>query len=140
MHFFVLGRSDFVRFGRDSGKYNRPNSNFLRFGRSIDSNNKVRNKREIYNEDYGNRELKRQGSNFVRFGRRNDNFMRFGRAPEEEPTTPVSPSFPHKTFIERQSPLDGRYGQIRESPLLLLLSEMVLKMRQNNEKLSRVAD
>ncbi|KAF5277600.1 hypothetical protein FQA39_LY06093 [Lamprigera yunnana] len=74
---FGRGNSDFIRFGRDPFKYNREmrgnDQNFLRFGRSVDSQ-KQRSKRSVEVQN------KRGSDNFLRFGKSgDDSFMRYGR-------------------------------------------------------------
>lgn len=106
---FGRGRQDFMRFGRDSHK---DRTNYLRFGRSIVSDEKKRAKRETtsYNEPAG-LDYKR-GSNFLRFGR-NSNYMRFGR--QENLPTAKSPD-------------------LHESPLWQLLNDLLVNLKMNNNR------
>ena len=112
--FFIrFGRSkqDFLRFGRDQERPVRAKNEFhLRFGRSMEgSQDRRRSKRDTYPE------YKRAGSNFLRFGR-NSNFLRFGRNNEMAATAD-----PEK----------------QESPLIVLLTELVATLKKEQKKNNR---
>ncbi|KAK4887153.1 hypothetical protein RN001_003424 [Aquatica leii] len=117
---FGRGNSDFIRFGRDPYKYNREmrgnDQNFLRFGRSVDSNKK-RSKRSVEAQN------KRGSDNFLRFGKSgDDSFIRYGRN-KNEVKKQIDDLYPLPTVSH---PFVNRFGS---DPLLyypMILNEKLL--------------
>lgn len=129
---FGRGKSDFVRFGRDSNKDKGPrdkDNSFVRFGRSINQP-KLRYKRDIYNPSKGN--------SFLRFGK-NDNFMRFGRK-EDDPTIASLINNKNDEDEQRQSELLEKLIRYPESPIVRLLTKLAYKLNESNLKRSRLLD
>lgn len=128
---FGRGKSDFVRFGRDSNKERNlrdKDINFIRFGRSIEQP-KTRNKRDVYNPEY-----KRNGNSFLRFGK-NDHFMRFGRKEEDTPSVPINKNDEE----QRQSDLIEKFNRYPDSSIIRLLTNLAYKLKDNS-KCSRLLE
>ncbi|KAF5272567.1 hypothetical protein FQR65_LT04906 [Abscondita terminalis] len=131
---FGRGNSDFIRFGRDPYKYNREmrgnDQNFLRFGRSVDTEKK-RSKRSVEQQN------KRGSDNFLRFGKSgDDSFIRYGRNkdgiknqiddlyPPPTVSRPLGSTSYYPIFLNEKI--------LHRFPLLKILKKLEAEVRQSN--------